>query len=250
MKLVAYAIGDGVEIVTVSPERAWMDGARDRSPYSCLPLAIADTHGWELRNPVNFSAMWGGGAGIDDIVVMPDGEGIARSHFGEGVLTFLVPFVFRTPPEMDLIFQGRSTGRRTPSRRRPAWSRATGFPTPHHELEIHPGAHGGTLRRRGAVLPHLSRSPGRCGGNAAGNPPARRRCRSRAPLARVEHIARPVPGRPRRAGLGGGKRGLAEALSAWARSRRPGSARLPSHAGTAKALPQSVTLARHNPRKA
>lgn len=107
MKLVAYSLGGGVEIVAASPERAWMDEARDRAPYRCLPLAIANTHGWELRNPVGFSAIWGGGAGQDDVVVMPDGEGcLGKSHFGEGVLTFAVPFVFRTPPEIDLIVQG------------------------------------------------------------------------------------------------------------------------------------------------
>lgn len=107
MKLVAYSLGGGVEIVAASPERDWMDAARERAPYRCLPLAIANTHGWELRNPVGFSAIWGGTSAIDDIVVMPDDEGcIARSHFGEGVLTFSVPFVFRTPPEMDLVVQG------------------------------------------------------------------------------------------------------------------------------------------------
>lgn len=107
-KLIAYSLDSEIEIVPAKPERKWMDEAQGRAPYRCLPLVIANSHGWELLNPVGFSAIWSGGGQLGDIVIMPD-DGppvIAQSHFGAGILTFRVPFLFRTEAETDLVVQG------------------------------------------------------------------------------------------------------------------------------------------------
>jgi hypothetical protein len=109
MRLRVYVLeGQKVELRPAPVERAWMDATRERFAYRCLPLNIANAHGWELLCPAGFAATWNGQPDLKDIVVVPD-EGsppAALSHFGAGVLTFHVPCLFRTDPEFDLMIQG------------------------------------------------------------------------------------------------------------------------------------------------
>ena len=44
-------------------KRDWMDGTPESFAYRCLPLNIANAHGWELLNPCAFDACWNGGDG-------------------------------------------------------------------------------------------------------------------------------------------------------------------------------------------
>ncbi len=90
--------------------RDWMDAAHLRHPYRCLPLNIANQSGWVMRSPVAFRAYWLGGANKDDLIVEFDGTPDNRvvSHFGSGVVTFTVPFLFRTPPGLNLWVKGPS----------------------------------------------------------------------------------------------------------------------------------------------
>ena len=44
------------------PTRAWMDATPEAFAYRCLPLNIANAHGWEILTPGGFSAYWRGGA--------------------------------------------------------------------------------------------------------------------------------------------------------------------------------------------
>jgi hypothetical protein len=85
-----------------------MDAATARSPYRCLPLVMANSFGWEVVTPVGLTAIWNGGPATDGVVVLADPGTIppATSHFGEGILTFGLPLVFRTDPGTDLIVQG------------------------------------------------------------------------------------------------------------------------------------------------
>lgn len=109
MQLTAYLIdGHHLEMRPAPVEREWMDATHQRFAYRCLPLAIANAHGWELLCPSRFSAVWDGGDGLDAIRVMPDGNTTvpAISHFGHGVLTFHVPVIFRTEPGWDLMVGG------------------------------------------------------------------------------------------------------------------------------------------------
>src|SRR5438874_2782599 len=84
--------------------RDWMDRAHLRHPYRCLPLVIANQCGWVLRCPVAFQAYWYGGPGKEDVEIRfedrPDNRIV--SHFGSGVITFTIPFLFRTPPGINL----------------------------------------------------------------------------------------------------------------------------------------------------
>lgn len=89
--------------------RDWMDDSPDRYAYRCLPLAIANTYGWDLLNPGAFQAKWDGGTGLDAITIAkPQGAPChhVTSHFGQGILTFHISCLFRTPPGYDLWVMG------------------------------------------------------------------------------------------------------------------------------------------------
>ena len=109
MKLVAY-IPDGhrVDIRPAPVERDWMEATGQRFAYRCLPLNIANAHGWEILCPTGFHAAWNGGPTTDAIIIEADGGTTAPaiSHFAHGVLTFHIPCLFRTDPGYDLIAQG------------------------------------------------------------------------------------------------------------------------------------------------
>jgi hypothetical protein len=88
--------------------RDWMDNAHLRHPYRCLPLVIANQCGWVLRSTASFRAFWYGGPGREDVELQFDGPPDNRivSHFGSGVVTFTIPFLFRTPPGVNLWVKG------------------------------------------------------------------------------------------------------------------------------------------------
>ena len=107
MKLTGYVLeGQTVSIRPAPLERAWMDATPQRFAYRCLPLNIANCHGWEVLCRRRFVAVWNGGAGTDAIQVHGDGERMAISHFGSGVLTFHIPVLFRTEPGYDIFVTG------------------------------------------------------------------------------------------------------------------------------------------------
>jgi hypothetical protein len=109
MKLIAYMIGDqALDIRPAPAERQWMDETDQRHAYRCLPLTIANAHGWEILSPAGFSAIWSGGKGLDSVKVTPDvgARQVALSHFGHGVLTFHVSCLFQTEPGFDLMVTG------------------------------------------------------------------------------------------------------------------------------------------------
>ena len=88
--------------------RDWMDAAHQRFPYRCLPLVIANQAGWVIRNPRAFRAYWYGGPHRDDVEVQFESTPDTRivSHFGAGTITFTLPFLFRTPLNVNLWVKG------------------------------------------------------------------------------------------------------------------------------------------------
>lgn len=90
--------------------RDWMDRSKLAYAYRCLPLNIANAHGWEILNPVAFDAIWNGGPEQTDVIldVPPDAQpGEAPvSIFGEAVVTFHINALFRTPPGWNLWVGG------------------------------------------------------------------------------------------------------------------------------------------------
>lgn len=74
----------------------------------CLPMRIASQAGWVVVNERPLRAKWLGGLEPGGIVVESLGtsEPCAISHFGEGILTFPLPFLFRTPSTVQLQIRG------------------------------------------------------------------------------------------------------------------------------------------------
>jgi hypothetical protein len=90
--------------------RPWMDATPESFAYRCLPLNIANAHGWEILCPCDAEACWTGRSGTEDVKVrLPPGtpaENGPVSLFGQGVLTFHIMGLFRTPPGWDLWVGG------------------------------------------------------------------------------------------------------------------------------------------------
>jgi hypothetical protein len=109
MKLTAYVVdGHSINLRPAPVERDWMDRVDERFAYRCLPLSIANAHGWEILCAAGFTAVWDGGRAIDAVTVAPDKGAIAPAlgHFGFGILTFHVPCLFRTEVGFDLMVSG------------------------------------------------------------------------------------------------------------------------------------------------
>src|SRR6516164_10637405 len=110
MRLICYPTsGEPAKIVAAPVERAWMDRTEQGFGYRCLPLNIANAHGWLLLNTAPFVAQWDGAQGLEAIRLSAAGVGeplLASSHLGSGVLTFSVNALFRTEPGYDLMVTG------------------------------------------------------------------------------------------------------------------------------------------------
>jgi hypothetical protein len=96
------------EIRPAKLERDWMERTPMRFAYRCLPLNIANTHGWEVLCPVRTRVAWNGGPATEHMRIVPDERHFLapRSHFGSGILTFQVPFVIQTEPGIELWVDG------------------------------------------------------------------------------------------------------------------------------------------------
>jgi Family of unknown function (DUF6065) len=92
------------------PTRPWMDRTPESFAYRCLPLNIANAHGWEILTPAGFEAYWRGGSSTADVVVRPDvgmpSSSAPVSLFGQGTFTIHVQALFRTPPGWNLLAGG------------------------------------------------------------------------------------------------------------------------------------------------
>lgn len=108
--LIAYRVGAGsLQLVPAPRDRAWMDATRNRFAQRCLPMLLANQAGWWILNSHALTVVWEGG---DDQAALHldfhDGAPPypAVSHFGHGILTWHVPYLFRTPPGWNLLARG------------------------------------------------------------------------------------------------------------------------------------------------
>ena len=89
-------------------ERAWFT----KHFYRCLPLSIANQYGYYIKSEFAFSVEWNGGDSVDDLDIQIEGDKDyinqnlyphISSHFGHGIFTVNMPFVLRTPPNVNLL---------------------------------------------------------------------------------------------------------------------------------------------------
>lgn len=111
MDIICYRHDDwSPDIRPASSRREWMDDTPEAFAYRCLPLAIANAHGWEIGAAVGASARWNGGTGTDAVEIRLDpGAPPHRgpvSLFGQGVLTFHIEGIIRTPPGWNIFVGG------------------------------------------------------------------------------------------------------------------------------------------------
>jgi hypothetical protein len=106
MKLICFLEdGQKIDIQPGVVTRDWMSKTPQSFVYRCLPLSIANGHGWEISSQHSFTAIWDGGIEKESIRITPENRGVI-SHFGSGVMTFHVTAVFRTEPGWNLMVMG------------------------------------------------------------------------------------------------------------------------------------------------
>jgi hypothetical protein len=109
-ELIAYRVSvlPAMRLVPAPHERVWMDATPNRFAYRCLPLVMANQFGWWVLNSSRIIATWNGTDAYDGIRIEADDKAPcpACSHFGSGILTFQLPWLFRTPPGYNLLVRG------------------------------------------------------------------------------------------------------------------------------------------------
>ena len=91
-------------------KRDWMDKASG-NPYRCLPLTIGNQFGWTISCPFDFKAIWNGNTNAENAFIIEFNEkyeysNYIASHFGDGILTFSLPYLFKTEKSYGLFLRG------------------------------------------------------------------------------------------------------------------------------------------------
>jgi hypothetical protein len=110
-EFVAYRLSTepAIRLVAAARDRAWMDATGARFANRCLPLLIANQAGWFLLSSHALRATWSGGNEKEALEVeylSGSPPFPATSHFGNGILTWHIPYMFRTPLGFNLIARG------------------------------------------------------------------------------------------------------------------------------------------------
>lgn len=115
-ELKAYPVGPispkGWVIEPAAAKRGWMAQTPYQAALRCLPLLIASQAGWVIRCPVGFKVVWNGKrdrGGSLDFQFSEDPErfqGEIVSNFGDGIVTFKIPWLFRTSEGLGLMVRG------------------------------------------------------------------------------------------------------------------------------------------------
>ena len=100
--------GEGWMLLPLPARRAWMDA--QPYAYQCHPLVVANQWGWQILCPTEVRVTWDGTPLPSGIRVEVDKQydGSIKSQFGEGIVTFGPPWLFRTPPGWNLMAKGPS----------------------------------------------------------------------------------------------------------------------------------------------
>src|SRR5437762_4883338 len=111
-ELVAFQPAGAPEVALAPAPRwrEWINEMEDRWANRCLPLVVANEAGWVLNNEHAFVAVWTGEPSTAAVTIEFDEDlpkpHPVQSHFGYGIITWAVPYLFRTPPGYNLLARG------------------------------------------------------------------------------------------------------------------------------------------------
>jgi Family of unknown function (DUF6065) len=107
-EFIAYELypQESFDIIPAPLKRNWIEAAGAQGINRCLPLVAANQAGWWIVTNRGVRASWNGGPAAKSIQIETLGESFAASHFGNGVLTFSLPWLFATPPGWSLLARG------------------------------------------------------------------------------------------------------------------------------------------------
>ena len=111
LALTAYRLPPSpLPLVCAPTAREWMDATDERYAYRCLPLLIANQSGWLILNDQPIECFWDGTGPLTGVRVRRLDKHAPRasvtSHFGSGVITWHIPYIFRTSPGYNLLVRG------------------------------------------------------------------------------------------------------------------------------------------------
>lgn len=108
--LIAFRVGSSIalELAPASPGRKWIEQTTKSFAAHCLPMMMANQAGWVVLNDRPVRAKWIGGPSTKSVIVECPGDPpyAAHSQFGYGILTFTIPFLFRTSRGTALLMRG------------------------------------------------------------------------------------------------------------------------------------------------
>jgi hypothetical protein len=111
-RLTAYRLRNALPPVCAPASREWMDATDEQYAYRCLPLLIANQAGWFILNDQAVECIWNGTRDVSGVRIRHLDKNAPRalvtSHFGEGIITWHIPFLFRTSPGFNLLVRGPS----------------------------------------------------------------------------------------------------------------------------------------------
>jgi hypothetical protein len=89
-------------------KRDWMDRTPENYAYRCTPMSAANTMGWEIINPVDCEFRWNGLTPHQQVFIYSQRETRygPKSHFGTGIITWELPFLFRTSADYGIAVTG------------------------------------------------------------------------------------------------------------------------------------------------
>ncbi len=105
-ELLAYRVAHtDLPLVVGRPVRAWMEAHPTRLAHACHPLLVANQIGWYVLNPHNVRARWRGAPDANALRITSANRDVVSS-FGMGIITWRLPYLFRTPPGWQLWVKG------------------------------------------------------------------------------------------------------------------------------------------------
>jgi len=96
-------------IIPAPRERDWIARVPRAFAKGCAPFLVANQSGWLVLSGHKVAATWDGGAGPESLHLEHlggDPPFSAQSVFGAGILTWRIPYLFRTMPGYNLLVRG------------------------------------------------------------------------------------------------------------------------------------------------